>query len=269
MQIVTPADAELFAAQHMRGLGYTDAEAKPGGPDGGVDVRSSRAIAQVKLHAKPCGRPDLQRLYGARGDDHGKEMVFYSHSGYSAAAVDYANTVGMTLFQFDRAGNVIRVGSGGHLGRVAGTPQVSSSDDDWAAAERSEKRADELKARIATRDHRLLLERIRSEMDQMSEPDAVRHMEQLKPILTHDGYKTFKKEYFKTRRSRERYEANESVDVVKQARAIAIVVSAMFALGLIAMIVGNDYSLVAFGIFPVIAWGMYWLVAKQSNDEAA
>ncbi len=56
------ADAERNAALWMRRWGYEDAAAAPGGPDGGVDVRSSRALGQVKYQAVLVGRPELQRL---------------------------------------------------------------------------------------------------------------------------------------------------------------------------------------------------------------
>lgn len=78
--ITTPAAAELNAAQQMRALGYSDAVAVPGGPDGGIDVRSSRAVAQVKWRAGQVGRPEVQRLYGARAHEQHKEMWFFAAS---------------------------------------------------------------------------------------------------------------------------------------------------------------------------------------------
>ncbi|WP_181724509.1 restriction endonuclease [Nocardia gipuzkoensis] len=52
--------AENSAAQHMRALGFPDAKVTPRGADGGIDGTSSRAIAQVKWHTAPTGRPDVQ-----------------------------------------------------------------------------------------------------------------------------------------------------------------------------------------------------------------
>src|SRR5690606_34906785 len=82
--------AEHNAAAHMRALGYEDARATKRGADGGIDVMASGAVAQVKMHMKPVGAPDLQRLYGARGVHHHRKMLFYSLSGYSDKAVAYA-----------------------------------------------------------------------------------------------------------------------------------------------------------------------------------
>ena len=76
-------EAELNAAAQLRALGYRDATATRGGPDGGIDVWSSRALAQVKCRAEKAGQPDLQRLYGARGNDHEKELWFFISSGYT------------------------------------------------------------------------------------------------------------------------------------------------------------------------------------------
>ncbi|MDV7091081.1 hypothetical protein [Rhodococcus opacus] len=46
--ITTPEAAELNAAARMRELGYPDARVTGRGADGGVDVVSDRAVAQVK-----------------------------------------------------------------------------------------------------------------------------------------------------------------------------------------------------------------------------
>ncbi|WP_328387340.1 restriction endonuclease [Nocardia sp. NBC_00416] len=90
--------AEHHAAAHMHWLGYGDAQVTPRGSDGGIDVVSSQAIAQVKMHMKPVGAPDLQRLFGARGNLHHQAMFFYSLSGYSPKALAYANEHGTLLF---------------------------------------------------------------------------------------------------------------------------------------------------------------------------
>lgn len=103
---LTHQQAERAMARAMQNMGFGDARAMPGGPDGGIDVRSRSAVAQVKHHRTKVGRPDLQRLYGARGTSSDKQMLFFSRSGYSNAAVDYAAGVDMALFVFDDSGNV-------------------------------------------------------------------------------------------------------------------------------------------------------------------
>ncbi|MGC0367145.1 hypothetical protein ABH922_005197 [Rhodococcus sp. 27YEA15] len=106
MSIATPYDAEVNAATQMRVMGFVDATVTAPGADGGIDVDAVNAVAQVKLHGKPTGRPDLQRLYGARGGSHAKVMLFFTLAGYSAAAVEYANQVGMALFTYSLDGTV-------------------------------------------------------------------------------------------------------------------------------------------------------------------
>ena len=107
--VYTPDDAELLAASYMRWLGLTDARVTPRGADAGVDVRSSRAIAQVKFRTNVTGRPDLQRLFGARGHADHLDLFFFVYVGYSAQALQYASEVGMLLFEYDVTGAVTAV----------------------------------------------------------------------------------------------------------------------------------------------------------------
>lgn len=74
------------------------------GPDGGIDVLASDAIAQVKAHMQPIGRPDVQNLYGV-ATAQGKTPLFFSLSGYTAAAAAWAEEVGVGLFTFDLQGS--------------------------------------------------------------------------------------------------------------------------------------------------------------------
>lgn len=62
--IDTWQDAEVLAAEHMRGIGFLDAHTTPPGVDGGIDVLAQRAVAQVKFHATPVGAPSVQQLAG-------------------------------------------------------------------------------------------------------------------------------------------------------------------------------------------------------------
>lgn len=92
MQPVRPeVDAERFAAEVMVTLGYKDARVTQRGADGGIDISSARAVAQVKNWAKPIGRPHLQNLVGAAASIRSTELWFFSLSGYSRQAVAYAD----------------------------------------------------------------------------------------------------------------------------------------------------------------------------------
>jgi hypothetical protein len=103
--IRSPDDAEQVAAEWMRHLGFDDARCTGAGTDGGVDVRSREAVAQVKAQLTPVGRPELQALYGVARSE-GRRPLFFSLMSYTAAALSWADGVGMALFRFDHAGLV-------------------------------------------------------------------------------------------------------------------------------------------------------------------
>src|SRR3954452_2909829 len=69
--------AEALAAWHMRKLGFEDASVTKAGADGGLDVTSREAVAQVKHYSKgPIGSPAIQQLRGAAMD--AEWAIFYS-----------------------------------------------------------------------------------------------------------------------------------------------------------------------------------------------
>ncbi|WP_426376033.1 restriction endonuclease [Rhodococcoides fascians] len=90
----------------MRSWGFVDEVATTGRADGGIDVRSSRALAQVKWKGGAAGSPDMNRLFGARGNDTSKQLFFFVASDYSKAAVKDADQVGIALFTYDPVGKV-------------------------------------------------------------------------------------------------------------------------------------------------------------------
>ncbi|MGW0324780.1 restriction endonuclease [Nocardia sp. NPDC003183] len=107
--IVTAHEAEENAAVQMCSLGFSDARVTASGADGGIDVRASGAIAQVKWRAGQVGRPELQRLFGARGKRFELQLFFFAASPYSAHAVSYANEVDMALYMYDPTGRITAV----------------------------------------------------------------------------------------------------------------------------------------------------------------
>ncbi|CAL9509929.1 hypothetical protein SUDANB105_03588 [Streptomyces sp. enrichment culture] len=102
-------EAERNAAAWMRHWGYHDAAARPGGADGGVDVRSTRALGQVKFQAHAVGRPELQRLFGARGRHMDRQLLFFTGSSYASTAVEYAaeNDIALFVYALDGAMNPV------------------------------------------------------------------------------------------------------------------------------------------------------------------
>ncbi|UJC78349.1 restriction endonuclease [Rhodococcus erythropolis] len=104
--IASAREAEINAAARMREFGFGDALATPIGADGGVDVRSSRAIAEVKWKSAQAGRPEVQKLFGARGTKQHLQMFFFAAGGFSKGAVQYANESDVKLFTYDPNGVV-------------------------------------------------------------------------------------------------------------------------------------------------------------------
>jgi hypothetical protein len=122
--IRSPDDAEQVAAEWMRHLGFGDARCTGAGADGGVDVRSQGAVAQVKAQLSPVGRPELQALYGVARSE-GRQPLFFSLMSYTTAALTWADEVGMALFRFDHAGLVQAVNAPAEtLLAAAGGPSV-------------------------------------------------------------------------------------------------------------------------------------------------
>ncbi|MGW2890169.1 restriction endonuclease [Streptomyces griseoruber] len=119
-QIRSWQEAEHNAAAWMRHWGYEDARARPGGSDGGVDVRSRRALGQVKYQGAAVGRPELQRLFGARGRAMDKDLFFFTGSSYAATAVAYAAENGIALFVYGLDGSMTAVNAPAR--RIATTP---------------------------------------------------------------------------------------------------------------------------------------------------
>jgi hypothetical protein len=129
--IRSPDDAEQVAAEWMRHLGFDDARCTGAGIDGGVDVRSRGAVAQVKAQLSPVGRPELQALYGVARSE-GRRPLFFSLMSYTAAAVGWADEVGMALFRFDHAGAVEAVNlSAEALLAAAGGPGAALLSPAW------------------------------------------------------------------------------------------------------------------------------------------
>lgn len=99
-------EAEACACAWMRHVGFVDARLTGDGADGGVDVYSTGAVAQVKFKAQAVGTPDLQRLFGARGLNTSQWCLFFTGASYSRQALEYASVHSVALFVFDQTGQV-------------------------------------------------------------------------------------------------------------------------------------------------------------------
>lgn len=101
-----PEDAELVAMEWMKFFGFTDAAITNRGADGGIDVTSSLAVAQVKAEMIPTGRPKIQQLHGV-AQSLNKKAFFFALNGYSKEAYDFADSIGMALFSFNLQGEPV------------------------------------------------------------------------------------------------------------------------------------------------------------------
>jgi hypothetical protein len=100
--------AEEIALNHMKGLGFHDARLTGSGRDKGVDVVHPQAVAQVKMQGVPVSAPVVQQLRGTRPDV--EHHLFFSTSGYTAAAEEVAAVSGVGLFRIGSRGTVTPIG---------------------------------------------------------------------------------------------------------------------------------------------------------------
>lgn len=122
-------EAEALAAWHMKKLGFDDAQLTAAGADGGLDVVAKSAVAQVKHYTgSPTGAPAVQQLRGAGiGVDW---ALFYALSGYTRAALDFAESANVALFKYDTEGTVEPVSAAAkHLTERAGLDEAPSIDE--------------------------------------------------------------------------------------------------------------------------------------------
>lgn len=103
------SDAEELARDYLIWLGHKGVRCTGAGADGGVDVESSSLVGQVKMHNKPTGRPEIQRLFGIAAAE--KKHAYFFAMAFSADAKTWAEKAGVALFQFRRDGSVLPIGS--------------------------------------------------------------------------------------------------------------------------------------------------------------
>lgn len=140
--------AEDVACAHMRRIGFTDARLSGGGRDGGLDVISRLGVAQVKMQALPVSAPVVQQLRGAAPV--AAYHLFYSTSGYTAAAVAVANEIGVRLYKVDSDGAVTAANSLA-LSLVRRGPVEQSRQDDETDPATATQAAEDYAERVAAR----------------------------------------------------------------------------------------------------------------------
>jgi hypothetical protein len=89
----------------LRWFGFADCELTSRGRDGGVDVRGTHVLAQVKAESVPTPAERIRELSGIAAHE-GRTAVFFSWGGYTSQAVKEAAAMGVALFAIDHAGQV-------------------------------------------------------------------------------------------------------------------------------------------------------------------
>ena len=97
---VSDEGAESLVAQWMRWLGVFDAEVTKFVGDGGIDVESSKYIAQVKNYNGLVGIAAIRELAGVAAVD-GRVALFFTSGTYPKNADAWAESAGIYLFQYD------------------------------------------------------------------------------------------------------------------------------------------------------------------------
>lgn len=97
---MSPREVEETCAQWMRYLGIRDAATNSYVKDGGIDIVSSGHIAQVKHFQAPVGIGPVREFAGVALVD-GRIPFFFSTSGYTSGAVQFANETRIALFRLD------------------------------------------------------------------------------------------------------------------------------------------------------------------------
>lgn len=103
--IKTPRDAGRYARDVLAALGFAATVVTPEGREGGIDVLGRDVVAQVKLEGVKTDAPKLQAFSGIASHER-KNAAFFSLAGYTKAARDWAEHVGMALFEYDYTGGV-------------------------------------------------------------------------------------------------------------------------------------------------------------------
>lgn len=104
---VSHQGAERLVAAWMCYLGARDAAVTQFSGDGGIDVVSTRYLAQVKNYAGAVPISSIRELHGVAVAD-GRLGLFFTSGHYPASAIQFAERVGMALFIYGAEEGVLR-----------------------------------------------------------------------------------------------------------------------------------------------------------------
>lgn len=92
--------AEHLCARWLANLGEKDVSVTRAKSDGGVDIISSRCLAQVKNYKGSVGVAPVRELVGVASID-GRFPVFFTSGNYTNAAKQFAEQAKVYLFRYD------------------------------------------------------------------------------------------------------------------------------------------------------------------------
>jgi len=101
---VSPTYFETIVLDLLHRMGYgahrSDLQRVGGSGDGGIDgvisldkLGLEKVYVQAKRWQNVVGRPEIQAFYGALAGQRARKGVFITTSGYTAQAIDFANSV--------------------------------------------------------------------------------------------------------------------------------------------------------------------------------
>ena len=90
-----PENFEEYCTEWCHYLGYLDAVKTQNTRDGGIDIRASNMIAQVKYYASPVGVVPIRELNGVKNP--GEEVLFFALNGFTPEARRFASERDVTL----------------------------------------------------------------------------------------------------------------------------------------------------------------------------
>lgn len=96
---VSHQGAEALCAAWMRHLGALDAQETRASADGGIDILSTRYIAQVKNYSGSVGTPEVQQLAGIASVDN-RAALFFTSGSYTFEAISFGNKAGIPLLVY-------------------------------------------------------------------------------------------------------------------------------------------------------------------------
>ncbi len=90
----------------MKHLGAPDAKVTQLSGDGGIDIESTRYIAQVKNYSGSVGAPELYQFIGVASVD-GRKPLYFTSGTYTRQAISAASRAGLPLFRYSAAAGTI------------------------------------------------------------------------------------------------------------------------------------------------------------------